>query len=159
MRILTLRFQTSKISAKIFSKSLQGGFFLIHIENRVWKLLLDAPRPSIFKTFLYIALNQPDEGIRGFIIEKPTLAFNLDMSQPTIFRDLKFLKDNLLIHELKLVENSDFMANPYLVMNNGDRDARIAEWARRQRLDSAREQRLRKERHLRAFRKSKKQKN
>lgn len=89
---------------------------MIHIENRVWKLLLDAPRPSIFKTFLYIALNQPDDGLRGFIIEKSTLAFNLGMSQPTIFRDLKFLKDNLLIYELKLAENSDFMANPYLVI-------------------------------------------
>ena len=156
MRILTLHFQTTKIFATMPPKSLCGGFFMIHIENRVWKLLLDAPRASIFKTFLYIALNQPDEGIRGFIIEKSTLAFNLGMSQPTIFRDLKFLKDNLLIHELKLVENSDFMANPYLVMNNSDRDARISEWARRQRLDSAREQRLRKERRLRAFRKAKK---
>ena len=129
---------------------------MIHIENRLWKILNEAPRPSIFKTFLYIALNQPDDGIRGFIIEKSTLAFNLSMSRPTIFRDLKWLRDNLLIHELKLVENSDFMVNPYLVMNNSDRDARIAEWARRQRLDSARELRLRKERRLRAFRKAKK---
>ena len=129
---------------------------MIHIENRLWKILLDAPRPSIFKTFLYIALNQPDDGIRGFVIDKFQLAINLNSSQPTIFRDLKWLKDNLLIHELKLVENSDFMVNPYLVMNNSDRDARIAEWARRQRLDSAREQRLRKERRLRAFRKAKK---
>lgn len=132
---------------------------MIHIENRVWKLLNDAPRASIFKTFLYIALNQPDDGIRGFIIEKLTLAFNLGMSQPTIFRDLKFLKDNLLVHELKLVENFDFMANPYLVMNNSDRDARIAEWNRRQRLDIDREQRLKRDRRLRQRRIEKKQKN
>ena len=129
---------------------------MLHIENRLWNILNDAPRPSIFKTFLYIALNQPDDGIRGFIIEKSTLAFNLGMSQPTIFRDLKWLKDNLLVHELKLVENADFMVNPYIVMNNGDRDARIAEWNRRQRLDVVREQRLRKERRLRAFRNAKK---
>lgn len=129
---------------------------MIYIENRVWKLLLDAPRASIFKTFLYIALNQPDDGIRGFIIEKSALAFNLGMSRPTIFRDLKFLKDNLLIHELKLVENSDFMANPVYVMNNCDQKERFAEWNRRCNIDSAREQRLRKERRLRAFRKAKK---
>jgi len=129
---------------------------LLHIENRLWNILNDAPRPSIFKTFLYIALNQPDEGIRGFIIDKIQLAGVLNLSQPTLFRDLKFLRDNLLIHELKLLESVDFMVNPYLVMNNGDRDARIAEWARRQRLDSSREQRLRKERRLRAFRKAKK---
>lgn len=129
---------------------------MIHIDNRVWNLLNDAPRPSIFKTFLYIALNQPDDGSRGFQIEKPTLAFNLGMSQPTIFRDLKWLKDNLLIHELKLLEVFDFMANPYHVMNNSDRDARIAEWNRRCNLDSAREVRLRRDRRIRAFRKAKK---
>lgn len=130
---------------------------MLNIENRLWNILNDAPRPSIFKTFLYIALNQPDDGIRGFIIEKSTLAFNLRLSQPTLFRDLKWLKDNLLVHELKLIENTDFMVNPYLVMNNADRDARISEWSRRQRLDVVREQRLRKERRLRQFRKAKKQ--
>jgi len=130
---------------------------LLHIENRLWNILNDAPRPSIFKTFLYIALNQPDEGIRGFIIDKIQLADVLNLSQPTLFRDLKFLRDNLLIHELKLLESVDFMVNPYLVMNNGDRNARIAEWSRRQRLDVVREQRLRKERRLRQFRKAKKQ--
>jgi len=130
---------------------------LLHIENRLWNILNDAPRPSIFKTFLYIALNQPDEGIRGFIIDKIQLAGVLNLSQPTLFRDLKWLKDNLLVHELKLIENTDFMVNPYLVMNNADRDARISEWSRRQRLDVVREQRLRKERRLRQFRKAKKQ--
>ena len=130
---------------------------MLHIENRLWNILNDAPRPSIFKTFLYIALNQPDEGIRGFIIDKIQLAGVLNLSQPTLFRDLKFLRDNLLIHELKLLESVDFMVNPYLVMNNGDRNARIDEWRRRQRLDYDREQRLRKERRLRQFRKAKKQ--
>lgn len=130
---------------------------MLHIENRLWNILNDAPRPSIFKTFLYIALNQPDEGIRGFIIDKIQLAGVLNLSQPTLFRDLKFLRDNLLIHELKLLESVDFMVNPYLVMNNADRDARISEWSRRQRLDVVREQRLRKERRLRQFRKAKKQ--
>lgn len=130
---------------------------MLYIENRLWNILNDAPRPSIFKTFLYIALNQPDEGIRGFIIDKIQLAGVLNLSQPTLFRDLKFLRDNLLIHELKLLESVDFMVNPYLVMNNADRDARISEWSCRQRLDVVREQRLRKERRLRQFRKAKKQ--
>ena len=48
------------------------------------------------------------------------------------------------------------MVNPYIIMNNGDRDARIAEWARRFRLSYQREQRLRKERRLRELRKQKK---
>lgn len=77
---------------------------MLHIENRLWNIINDAPRPSIFKTFIYIALNQPDESIRGFIIDKIQLSGVLNLSQPTLFRDLKFLRDNLLIHELKLLD-------------------------------------------------------
>lgn len=33
-----------------------------------------------------------------------------------------------------MVPNSDFMVNPYIAMNNGDRDVRIAEWSRRVKL-------------------------
>ena len=48
------------------------------------------------------------------------------------------------------------MVNPYIVMNNGDRDERINEWNRRCNLDSAREVRLRKEKRRRELRKAKK---
>ena len=112
---------------------------MIHIDNRVWKLLNDAPRPSIFKTFLYIALNQPDDGIRGFKIAKSELAFALQLKRSSFFNSIKWLKDNLLIQELKFVEDSDFMANPYLVMNNSNRDERIAEWNRRCNIDIQKE--------------------
>ena len=83
----------------------------------------------------------------------------MNLKKSVVFRDLKWLKDNLLIQELKLVEDFDFMVNPYLVMNNSNRDERIAEWARRQHLDSAREQRLRKEKRLRELRNAKKSNN
>jgi len=38
-----------------------------------------------------------------------------------------WLKDNIFINELKLIEESDFMVKPYIFMNGGNRDARIKE--------------------------------
>jgi len=130
---------------------------MIHIENRVWNLLKDAHSANIIKIFFYIALNQPDEGIRGYRTTKIQLAVDLNLKSAMIFRSLKFLKDNLLIQEMKLAEDSDFMANPVYVMNNCDQKERFAEWNRRCNLDSAREQRLRQQRRRREARKAKNQ--
>ena len=129
---------------------------MISIDKSVLKLLNDAPNPSVYKIFLFIALNQPDEGIYGFRFTKDDLIANLNSSKTAIFRDLKWLKDNLLVQELKLAEDFDFMANPRFVMNNSDYNERFAEWNRRCNLDSAREVRLRKERRIRKLRNDKK---
>ena len=129
---------------------------MISIDKSVLKLLNDAPNPSVYKIFLFIALNQPDEGIYGFRFTKDDLIAHLNSSKTAIFRDLKWLKDNLLVQELKLAEDFDFMANPRFVMNNSDYNERFAEWNRRCNLDSAREVRLRKERRLRKLRNDKK---
>ena len=129
---------------------------MISIDKSVLKLLNDAPNPSVYKIFLFIALNQPDDGIYGFRFTKDDLIAHLNSSKTAILRDLKWLKDNLLVQELKLAEDFDFMANPRFVMNNSDYQERFAEWNRRCNLDSAREVRLRKERRLRKLRNDKK---
>ena len=129
---------------------------MIFNENILINKIKSAPNGSEVKIFLYIALNQPNDDIKGFQTTKQQLAFDLNIKIRTVFNSLRWLKDNLLIHELKLADSVDFMVNPYIIMNNCDRDARIAEWARRQRLDSERELRLRKERRLRELRKQKK---
>ena len=63
-------------------------------------------------------------------------------------------KENLVVNELKLVLESDFMVNPYIVMNNCDRKARIDEWSRRVKLD---DQKIRKNRERRRREQLKKQ--
>ena len=75
---------------------------MISIDKSVWNLLGDAPHSSIFKIFLYIALNQPEEGVHGFRTTKIQLAVDLNLKQAMIFRSIKWLKDNLLIQELKM---------------------------------------------------------
>ena len=132
---------------------------MVSIDKNVFKILNDAPYSSIFKIFFYIALNQPDEGIHGYRTTKIQLAIDLNLKMPTIFQYLKWLEDNLLVQELKMAEDFDFMANPVFVMNNSDKNERFAEWNRRCNLDSARELRLRKDRKIRQRRLEKKQKN
>jgi len=112
---------------------------VIFNEERLINIIKDAPNGSELKIFLYIALNQPSEGIRGFRITKKQLAIDLKLKIRTIFAALRWLEENLLIQEIKQVEDFDFMANPYFVMNNSDRDARIAAWSRRCRIDTLKE--------------------
>jgi len=125
--------------------------------QRTLRLFNDAPNPHIIKIFFYILIHQPQDGIRGFKINKQQLQYDLKLSRTNFFNSMHWLKDNLFIQELKMIEESDFMVNPYIVMNNGDRDERIAEWNRRCNLDRARESRLRKERRRREAKKANQQ--
>ena len=100
-------------------------------DEKLIQLLKDAPNGSELKIFFYIALNQPLDGIRGFQTTKLQLQIDLNLKQSTIFAALNWLEENILINEIKQVETVDFMANPHYVMNNCEREARIAEWNRR----------------------------
>ena len=117
--------------------------------ERSLRLFQSAPNPHIIKIFFYLAIHQPKDDIRGFKINKLQLQFDLKLSRTVFFNSLHWLKDNSFIQEIKLVEESDFMVNPYIFMNDGDKEARIAEWNRRCMLDSQRKIRLRKEKRRR----------
>ena len=104
-----------------------------------------APNGSEMKIFLYITMNQPDKGIFGFQTTKEQLALELKLSQTSIFRDLRRLKREMLIQELKQFDKIDLMVNPCFVMNNSDYKLRWEEWNRRCKLDIQRELRLKKQ--------------
>ena len=110
---------------------------MIFDDIRTLEKINEAPNPNILKIFFYLAFHQPQDGITGYRIEKSQLQYDLKLGKTVFFDSLQWLKENLVVNELKLVLESDFMVNPYIVMNNGDRDARINEWARRVRLDNA----------------------
>lgn len=116
---------------------------------RTLKTINEAPNDFTIKIFFYLALKQPQDGILGYQIEKSQLQFDLKLSKTKFFNALRWLKENDVVNELKLAFESDFMVNPYIVMNNGDKNARIAEWIRRIRLYDANERKNR-ERRLRA---------
>ena len=94
-------------------------------------------------------MNQPQDGIKGFRVNKKQLQTDLKLSRTVFFDSLRWLKDNLVVQELKLALESDFMVNPVIVMNNCNSDERIT--------DSAREIRLRKEKRRRELKKQNQQ--
>ena len=108
---------------------------MIFDDIRTLEKINEAPNPNILKIFFYLAFHQPQDGITGYRIEKSQLQDDLKLGRATFFNSLHWLKENLVVNELKLVLESDFMVNPYIVMNNCDRKARIAEWSRRVKLD------------------------
>ena len=108
---------------------------MIFNDEKLIQAIKDAPNASIIRIFYYIAHNQPKDGIFGYRTTKEQLGIDLNLGQAYIFRSLKYLKDNLLIQELKMVDHSDFMANPYFVTNNIDNQDRIKEFTRRVRAE------------------------
>ena len=132
---------------------------MIFSENTLLNKIKAAPNGSELKIFLFIALNQPSDGIKGFQTTKQQLSFDLNIKSSTIFASLRWLEENLFINELKLDDCSDFMANPYFVMNNSDRKDRIKEWNRRLDLYIQRKNRLRREKQLRELKKQPQNKN
>ena len=130
---------------------------MIFDDEKLIRMLKDAPNGSEVKIFYFIAHNQPIDGIRGFQTTKIQLAYDLGLKMPTIFRSLHWLEENILINEIKQVETIDFMANPYFVMNNSTREERIKEWNRR--CDIARDKKIaaRKRKRLRELKNATKQ--
>ena len=108
---------------------------MIFDDERTSRTINNAPNSHIVKIFFWLAFHQPQDGIHGYISTKPQLAYDLKLGRTVFFESLHWLKDNLVIHELKYIDHSDFMVNPYIVMNNSDRNERIKEWSRRVRLD------------------------
>ena len=108
---------------------------MIFDDERTIRTINNAPNSHIVKIFFWLAFHQPQDGIHGYISTKPQLAYDLKLGRTVFFESLHWLKDNLVIHELKYIDHSDFMVNPYIVMNNSDRNERIKEWSRRVRLD------------------------
>ena len=127
---------------------------MIFDDIRTIEKINEAPNPNILKIFFYLAFHQPQDGICGYRIEKSQLQYDLKLNRTKFFNSLHWLKENLVVNELKLVLESDFMVNPYIVMNNCDRKARIAEWSRRVKLD---DQKIRKNRERRRREQLKKQ--
>ena len=127
---------------------------MIFDDERTLRTINNAPNSHIVKIFFYLAFHQPKDGIKGYRIEKSQLIRDLKISRTKFFDSLRWLKENTLVNELKFVDHSDFMVNPYIVMNNSDRNERTKEWNRRVRIDDAR---IKKNRELRRRRELKKQ--
>lgn len=127
---------------------------MIFDDERTLRTINNAPNSHIVKIFFYLTFHQPQDGIKGYKINKKQLQFDLNLGRTIFFESLHWLKENTVVNELKFVDHSDFMVNPYIVMNNSDRNERTKEWNRRVSIDDAR---IKKNRELRRRRELKKQ--
>ena len=94
---------------------------------------------SILQIFFYLAFNQPSDVENcpvGFKCSRKFLEDELKLRKSTVWSALKYLEDELLVNETIINGQTEFMVNPYYVMVGEDRDKRIAEWARRVKLDN-----------------------
>ena len=94
---------------------------------------------SILQIFFYLAFNQPPDVENlsvGFKCSRKFLEDELKLRKSTVWSALKYLEDELLVNETIINGQTEFMVNPYYVMVGEDRDKRIAEWARRVKLDN-----------------------
>lgn len=113
---------------------------MIFDEIHTLRTINEAPNDFTVKFFLYIAVNQPQDGIKGYTIEKSQLNYDLNLSRTKFFNALHWLKENLVVNKLKLSLVADFMVNPYIVMNNGDRIRKNQERRRREQLKKQNQQ-------------------
>ena len=130
---------------------------MIFDDERTLRIINDAPNAHIVKIFFWMAFHQPQDGIYGYKITKSQLAGDLKLGRTVLFDSLHWLKVNLFIQELKFIDQSDFMVNPYIVMNNSDREARINEWKRRIKLEDEKIKRNRELKHRRELKKANRQ--
>jgi len=130
---------------------------MIFDDERTLRIINNAPNAHIVKIFFWLAFHQPQDGIYGYKITKSQLAGDLKLGRTVLFDSLHWLKDNLFIQELKFIDESDFMVNPYIVMNNSDREARINEWKRRIKLEDEKIKRNRELKRRRELKKANRQ--
>jgi len=130
---------------------------MIFDDERSLRTINKAPNTHIIKIFFYLVFHQPQNGITGYQIEKSQLQYDLKLGRTVFFESLHWLKDNIVIHELKLADKSDFMVNPYIVMNNSDSNARIKEWSRRFDLEEEKNRRNRELKRRRELKKANQQ--
>ena len=94
------------------------------------KLLTDSLPPTTLRVFFFLALNIHEQ--TGFVrITKKYLAQMLKLDAKSLYRALKWLQDNYIVHQTRCHGFFEFMISPYFVEWGDDKKSRIDEWNRR----------------------------
>lgn len=102
---------------------------MIILSERCLDFVKSASQGSVHRIFLFLALNQPPKG--GFKCSRRFLANELQLQRTTVGNALKYLSENLLVHESITCGQTEFMVNPYYVIASDDNQARINDWSSR----------------------------
>ena len=94
------------------------------------KLLTDSLPPTTLRVFFWLALNIHEQ--TGFVrTTKKYLAQMLSMDEKSLYRALKWLQDNYIVHRKRCNGFFEFMISPYYVEWGDDKQDRLEEWNNR----------------------------
>ena len=98
--------------------------------------LLKKPlQAATLRVFFWFALNTHEQ--TGFVrTTKKYLAETLNLDAKSLYRALKWLKENYIVHQRRCHGFFEFMVSPYYVEWGNDRQARLSEWNLRWRLSN-----------------------
>lgn len=100
-------------------------------------LLKNPPQAATLRVFFWLALNFHQQ--TGFVrTTKKYLAQSLNLDAKSLYRALKWLQDNYIVHQRRCHGYFEFMLSPYFVEWGSDRQARLDEWNNRWRLSNQR---------------------
>ena len=100
-------------------------------------LLKNPPQAATLRVFFWLALNLHPQ--TGFVrTTKKYLAQSLNLDAKSLYRALKWLQDNYIVHQRRCHSYFEFMLSPYFVEWGSDRQARLDEWNNRWRLTNQR---------------------
>lgn len=105
------------------------GWVIVYTEN-VQELLLKCNSAATLKVFMYLAVNQQFEE-RGFITTKTAVQEKLGITKKTCIEAFNWLKENMIINEMRVNGCTEFMVNPRYVTVGRDKKAREKEWVKR----------------------------
>ena len=74
---------------------------MVFDEIRTLRTIEEAPNDFTIKIFLYLAMNQPNDGIRGYKIDKTQLQFDLKLTRTIFFDSLHWLKERTAVCTLR----------------------------------------------------------
>ncbi len=114
-------------------KSQNGGGWVISYTEKMCEFLTRVSTGATVRVFLYIAHHQSYgvDGQFGYRCTHKYLRQVLNISKPTLWASLKWLKENYLVNEMEIDGATEFMVNPNYITVGTDKKARVREWSRR----------------------------
>lgn len=112
-----------------------GSGFVISYTAKMNEFIEKTTAGSIVRVFVYLAHHQ-DYGNNvnrtfGYRSSHGNLQKLLNVDKKTLWRALDYLKENYLVHVMKIAGSYEFMVNPNYVSIGADKKSRMAEWNRR----------------------------
>lgn len=114
--------------------SKNGSGYVISYTEKMCDFIAKTTAGSVVRVFMYIAHHQSygsDGSQFGYRCSHKFLQQVLNIDKPTLWRALKYLKDNFLVHVGKVEGYTEFMVNPLYVTIGKDRKVRMKVWNER----------------------------